>query len=141
MMAVTMYQVNLLLCLPLLTIQETNLFPSSGTGDGMFTSSADLQGLLYTESELVNKLNEYVQEETERIESLKKLVKEYEALRDNAFESGEKFVGNPLNSFLLIKKLTSDWKTVQNLIQNSVGEKFVANLPKIILRDKLQKLY
>ena len=102
-MPVTMYQVNLLLCLPLLTIQETT-FPSSGTGDGMFTSSADLQGLLYTESELVNKLNEYVQEETERIESLKKLVKEYEALRDNAFESGEKFVGNPSQTIVYNKK-------------------------------------
>jgi len=126
--AVTIYQVNLLLSLPLLTFQEENIFPSAGGGDGMFTSSADLQGLLTTEAELVNKLNEYVQEETQRIESLKKFVKDYEALRDNAFESEEKFVGNPLNSFLLIKKLTSDWKTVQNLIQNSVGEKFVANL-------------
>merc|ERR1711892_90233 len=126
--AVTLRHTALLLCLPILTHQEANLFPSTGSGDGMFTSSADLQGLLFTESELVNKLNEYVQEETERIGNLKKLIKQYEALRDNAFESGEKFVGNPLNSFLLIKKLTSDWKTLQSLIQNSVGEKFVANL-------------
>jgi len=126
--AVKMYQVNILLCLPLISLQETNLFPSTGSGDGMYTSSADLQGLLFTESELVNKLNEYIQEEQDRIENLKKLIREYEALRDNANQSEEKFVGNPLNSFLLIKKLTSDWKTVQNLIQNSVGEKFVANL-------------
>ncbi len=34
-----------------------------------------------------------------------------EALRDE-----EKFVGNPLNSFLLIKRMTSDWKNVQEVI-------------------------
>ena len=79
------YQVNLLICLPMLSLQEdTNLLPSTGGGDGMFTSSADLQGLLYTESQLVNQLNSYVQAETERIENLKKLIKDYEVLRDNA---------------------------------------------------------
>ena len=102
----------LLLLLPLIASQEE---------DGMFTSSTDLNMLLDTEAELVDKLNTYVNEEEIRIEKLKKLVKNYQTMRDNAEEAGDKFVGNPLNSFLLIKKLTSDWKQVQGLIQNSVG--------------------
>lgn len=109
----------LLLLLPLVTRQEE---------DGMFTSNIDLQGLLETESELVNKLNEYVAEETARIEKLKKLVKNYETMRDDAQLAGPSYVGNPLNSFLLIKALTSDWKQVQGLIQSTVGERFVTNL-------------
>ena len=94
----------------------------------MFTSSEDLQKLLTTEAELVNRLNEYVLEETQRIEKLKEFVKDYEALRDNAFGKENKYVGNPLNSFLLIKKLTSDWKIVMDLIQDKVEEKFMAHL-------------
>jgi len=96
--------------------------------DGMFTSTTDLQHLLNTESELVNKLNEYVAEETERIDKLKRLVADYQTMRDEAEKAGESFVGNPLNSFLLIKKLTSDWKQVQGLIQSAGGEQFVTNL-------------
>jgi prolyl 4-hydroxylase len=96
--------------------------------DGMFTSTTDLQGLLDTESELVNKLNQYLEEETVRIEKLKKLVKHYQTMRDEAEAAGESFVGNPLNSFLLIKKLTSDWKEVRSLIQASSGDHLVGNL-------------
>lgn len=109
----------LLLLLPLIASQEE---------DGMFTSSTDLNMLLDTEAELVDKLNTYVAEEEIRIEKLKKLVKNYQTMRDNAEEAGDKFVGNPLNSFLLIKKLTSDWKQVQGLIQNSVGKDLFGNL-------------
>merc|ERR1719277_806166 len=118
-MAVKIFQI--LFCLPILS-------RSSETNEGMFTSSTDLQLLIETETELVTKLNEYITEESDRLEKLKKVIKQYENLRDKAVVSEEKFVGNPLNSFLLIKKLTSDWKQVQNLIQNSVGEKLVANL-------------
>jgi len=109
----------LLLLLPCLTSQDE---------DGLFTSSIDLQSLLDTESELVNKLNDYVTAETARIEKLKKMIKNYEEMRDSAVVLGENYVGNPLNSFLLIKKLTSDWKLVQSLIQTPVGEQFVTNL-------------
>ncbi len=31
----------------------------------------------------------------------------------------ERFVGNPLNSFLLIKRMTSDWKRVQEVLDGS----------------------
>lgn len=109
----------LLLLLPLLATQDE---------DGLFTSTTDLQGLLGTESELVNKLNDYVAEETARLEKLKKFIKTYEEMRDNAVAAGDSYVGNPLSSFLLIKKLTSDWKQVQSLIQSSVGDQLVANL-------------
>jgi hypothetical protein len=41
----------------------------------------------------------------------------------------EQYVGNPLNSFILIKKLTSDWKLVKELISStSTAEKFLSNL-------------
>ena len=118
-MAVKIFQV--LVCLPILS-------RSSETNEGMFTSSTDLQLLIETETELVTKLNEYITEESDRLEKLKKVIKQYENLRDNAVVSEEKFVGNPLNSFLLIKKLTSDWKQVQDMLDGSAGDKLFANL-------------
>jgi hypothetical protein len=41
----------------------------------------------------------------------------------------EQYVGNPLNSFILIKKLTSDWRLVKDLISStSTAERLIANL-------------
>ena len=122
-MAVKVYKsLQVLLWLPLVSHQ------SSDTNEGMFTSSADLQGLIQTETELVTRLQQYVAEEAARLARLRRLVTQYEQLRDTAATSGEKFVGNPLNSFLLIKKLTSDWKTLQTMLEGSAGERVVANL-------------
>lgn len=129
-MAVTVDKIlALALCLPLVSFQD------SETNEGMFTSSTDLQGLIVTETELVNKLHEYMEEEASRLEKLRKVIKQYERLRDEAVQGEEKFVGNPLNSFLLIKRLTSDWKTVQSMLDGGAGEKLFANLTE--QRDSL----
>ncbi len=55
-------------------------------------------------------------------------VAEYEQFGSRAADDQERFVGNPLNSFLLIKKMTSDWKEVKELIKQSPAEDFLANL-------------
>ena len=52
----------------------------------------------------------------------------YRKMRDTASHSREQFVGNPLNSFLLIKKLTSEWKELQGLIQGGPGERLLQNI-------------
>jgi len=121
-MAVKFYQIlNILSCLPLLSHQ------SSDSNDGLFTSSTDLQRLIVTETELVNKLNDYMQQETERLNRLRKSILHYETIRDRAARE-ENFVGNPLNSFRLIKSLTSDWKVLQTHLDSSAGETLLETL-------------
>jgi len=125
--------IKILLFLPLVTYQ------SSETNDGLFTSSTDLQNLVITQTELVTKLHKYLEEEASRLDKLQRVVKQYENLRDNAAQSGDKFVGNPLNSYLLIKRLTSDWKTLQGMLDGAAGEKLFTNLTE--QRDSLQLLW
>lgn len=48
-------------------------------------------------------------------------INEYEKIRTEAASDIERYVGNPLNSYLLIKRLTSDWKDVRELISAKVG--------------------
>lgn len=55
-------------------------------------------------------------------------VSDYEAIREQAEENEEKYVGNPLNSYLLIKKLTSDWKELKELIADSPAQNFLTNV-------------
>ena len=45
---------------------------------------------------------------------------EYKKIRTEAASDVERYVGNPLNSYLLIKRLTSDWKEVRELVSAKV---------------------
>ena len=47
-------------------------------------------------------------------------INEYEKIRAEAASDVERYVGNPLNSYLLIKRLTSDWKEVRELVSAKV---------------------
>jgi len=78
--------------------------------DGIFTSNVDLQRLLKTEAEIVRELHSYIKEEEIRIDKLKKYVREYDRHHSAALVDVEAYVSNPLNSYLLIKRLTTDWK-------------------------------
>ena len=86
---------------------------------GVFSSSADLVHLVNTEAELTDKLETLVLAEHQRLARLETVVADYKALRDSAKGSSELFVGNPLNSFKLIKKLTSEWEMLKDLIRGS----------------------
>merc|ERR1711953_859736 len=96
----------------------------------MFTSSTDLERLLSTEAELVKALKDYVQLEEDRIIKVKRYITDYEAIQNMANSNVEKYIGNPLNSYLLIKRLTSDWKEVKTLMTSNLfdPEKTLANL-------------
>ncbi len=96
--------------------------------DGMFTSSTDLERLLSTEAELVRALKDYVEQEEDRIAKLRRYIASYEDIKVRAETDVEKYIGNPLNSYLLIKKLTSDLKLVKDLMMPLPAEDLMTNL-------------
>lgn len=105
--------------LVLLAISSKIIVVSASTeADGMFTSSADLERLLSTEAELVRALKDYVQLEEDRLTKLKNVMTIYDKVSQEATSDVERYIGNPLNSFLLIKRLTSDWKELKHLIKD-----------------------
>lgn len=101
---------------------------STSENDGMFTSTTDLEHLLSTEAEVVNALQDYIRQEEDRLSKLRLHMLTYEAIREAAEMDVEKYVGNPLNSYLLIKKMTSDWKQVKELLSANQGLVFLTNL-------------
>merc|ERR1712038_169999 len=96
--------------------------------DGYFTSNIDLQKLLSTEEAIMFELEEYVRNEEKRIVKLKGYLNEYQKIRTEAASDVERYVGNPLNSYLLIKRLTSDWKEVKELVSVKTGEAVISHL-------------
>ena len=57
---------------------------------------------------------------------MEEVVGDYKSFRDStATQPSEEFVGNPINSFKLIKKLTSEWEMLQGLIRKSIKLQFI----------------
>ena len=66
--------------------------------------------------------------EEDRIIKVKQYIEAYEEVQNLAKNDVDKYIGNPLNSYLLIKRLTSDWKEVKNLMSSKVTEDSFANM-------------
>ncbi|KAL8191323.1 UNVERIFIED_CONTAM: Prolyl 4-hydroxylase subunit alpha-3 [Gekko kuhli] len=73
-----------------------------------FTSMLSIQQALATERELLRSLLMYLEDETSRIEDLRRFYRKIQALHQGA----EGTVANPLSAYTLIKRLQSDWLNV-----------------------------
>lgn len=47
---------------------------------------------------------------------------EYERERDEALVTGPVYFENPVNKYLLTKRLTTDWERLENILQYKEGE-------------------
>ncbi|XP_054711189.1 prolyl 4-hydroxylase subunit alpha-1-like isoform X2 [Uloborus diversus] len=96
----------------------------------LFTALVDLEKLLYTEGEIVRTLEKYLEFEEQRLEKVKWLSREYEKLHNVASKDVETFLSNPVNAYLLVKRLTADWKTAENLIDGSHSRAIIENITR-----------
>ncbi|GJQ82951.1 hypothetical protein Trydic_g5951 [Trypoxylus dichotomus] len=94
----------------------------------VFTALADLEELLQTENFLISTMKSYIASQEQKLSTLRKYFKEYTEQYDKASEDIQSYVANPVNAYLLVKKLTTDWKQVEDLITKNVGEDVVTNL-------------
>lgn len=52
----------------------------------------------------------------------------YSREHEEASRNIQQYLSNPINAYLLVKRLTTDWKRVEELITEDVGKAFVANI-------------
>lgn len=55
-------------------------------------------------------------------------VEDYAREHEEASQNIQQYLSNPINAYLLVKRLTTDWKRVEELITEDVGKAFVANI-------------
>lgn len=78
-----------------------------------------MERLLLTEQHIVDNLNRYIAFEEKRISSLRQLAHHYNQLNSVASKDTQSYLSNPVNAFLLVKRLTTDWKLVEYLTFNA----------------------
>nr|CAD2185390.1 unnamed protein product [Meloidogyne enterolobii] len=108
----------------------------------VFTAMVDIENLLLSEvSGTSQVIEQYIKSEQERLNKLREFAEEYaNALHDpngrSKFRGGqlvpgqldEEAVMNPVNAFLLIKRMTSDWKEIEKLMHYNMADQFIKNI-------------
>ncbi|XP_055380990.1 prolyl 4-hydroxylase subunit alpha-1-like [Condylostylus longicornis] len=93
----------------------------------VFTAMTDMEDLLDTELALIHNLEEYINMQEKRLEFLKLKVTEYQKEHNEATEDVATYLANPINAYLLTKRLTSDWSQIENLIQET-SDRLIKNI-------------
>lgn len=94
----------------------------------LFTALSDMEELLETEAVLINNLEAYVAAQENKLFYLRRRISEYQREHDEAARDISKYIANPINAYLLTKRLTSDWKIVEQVMSHDVSSEFLENV-------------
>lgn len=94
----------------------------------LFTALADMEEVFETESVLITNLDGYILAQERKIDFLKKKVMEYQREHAEASKDVSAYLLNPINAYLLTKRLTSDWKDIEQIMTMDVGSQFLNNI-------------
>ncbi|CAK1600873.1 unnamed protein product [Parnassius mnemosyne] len=98
----------------------------SWTRAELFTAISEVEPLLETHKKIIDDLDDYIQKEEKRLSILKKHLNIYRKEHDMAMEDIPNYLGNPINAFTLIKRLTTDLDFIEQSIK--VGTEYVKNI-------------
>jgi prolyl 4-hydroxylase len=95
----------------------------------VFTAMVDLENLLVSESDVTSTvIDSYITAERNRLNRLQKFADEYFSRNSESFDNEANYVSNPVNAYLLIKRLTSDWKYITHLMRSNTADYFIQNV-------------
>ncbi|XP_035461063.1 prolyl 4-hydroxylase subunit alpha-1b isoform X3 [Scophthalmus maximus] len=114
-----------LLCWCLLML---SCLPSLAAHNDFFTSIGQMTDLLYTEKDLVTSLKDYIKAEENKLEQVKRWADKLDSLTATAMQDPEGFLGHPVNAFKLMKRLNTEWSSLESLVLSDTTDGFISNL-------------
>ncbi|KPI92759.1 Prolyl 4-hydroxylase subunit alpha-2 [Papilio xuthus] len=98
----------------------------SWTSAELFTAISEVEPLLETHKRIIDDLDDYIQKEEKRLHVLKKHLNLYKKEHGMAMEDIPNYLGNPINAFTLIKRLTTDLDFIEKSIK--IGTEYIKNI-------------
>uniref|UniRef100_A0A8R1XPL3 procollagen-proline 4-dioxygenase n=1 Tax=Onchocerca volvulus TaxID=6282 RepID=A0A8R1XPL3_ONCVO len=96
----------------------------------VYSSLFSLKAIIGAERDIPVMINDYVEKELERLDYLKKFAQKVKEHDDIAIRDGERAIRHPINVFLLIKKMTTDWKEVVRSMQSNSADIVIRNVTR-----------
>lgn len=87
-----------------------------------------MEEVFETESVLITNLEGYILAHERKIDFLKQKIKEYQREHAEAAKDVSSYLLNPINAYLLTKRLTTDWRDIEQIMTMDVGSKFINNV-------------
>jgi prolyl 4-hydroxylase len=87
-----------------------------------------MEALLETENVLINNLEGYIEAQEHKLDYLRRKKSEYQTEHESAAKDVSAYLLNPINAYLLTKRLTTDWKDVEQVMTLDVGTQFIHNV-------------
>ena len=83
-----------------------------------FTQPEGIKKLFFTELKLVKSLRKYLKAEEEKLMNFKKFLRDYDEIEEKSKKNYKSVVDNPVDSYLLIKRFTTNWREMNTLIRS-----------------------
>lgn len=93
-----------------------------------FTSIGHMTDLIYAEKDLVQSLKEYILVEEAKLSKIKSWASKMEALTSKSAADPEGYLAHPVNAYKLVKRLNTEWSTLEDLVLQDSAAGFIANL-------------
>ncbi|GMS95984.1 hypothetical protein PENTCL1PPCAC_18159, partial [Pristionchus entomophagus] len=107
-------------------------------GADLFTAIADMTKMLGSEADISTEIDRYIESEHARLDRLKKFAEEYSTRNAEAADVGPEFVTNPINAYLLIKRLTSEWGEVEKIMKQNEAPLFLKNITQRRIENEIK---
>lgn len=95
----------------------------------VYTAISDMEHLLDTHKRIIDDLDHYIHKEEIRLDFLKTKVALYKEEHEKAMEDIPNYLGNPINAFTLIKRLTLDLDNIERVI--NTGTDYMKNVTAV----------
>lgn len=83
----------------------------------IFTALSHVERLVNIEMELTDTLEEYLIEQESRLNKLRSFFQDLKLAMDQAKHNREAYIGHPMNTYLMIKRLVNEWRSHVKAIQ------------------------
>ncbi|VDM94413.1 unnamed protein product, partial [Onchocerca ochengi] len=97
-----------------------------------YTSLTLLEKIIGTESDIPVMINGYVKKELERLDYLTKFVQEVREHGNKSIRDGEEVMRYPINSFLPIKGMITDWNKVLKVMRSNSADDVI----RMVIRQR-----
>ena len=87
------------------------------TNGNIYTAISHMEPLIDIEKRLLNLAREYLQKERRRLGEFKQFAESVESAMELSKDEPLKYLGNPVNSYLIIKRFTSGWRELTSRLE------------------------
>ncbi|XP_061396414.1 prolyl 4-hydroxylase subunit alpha-2-like [Musca vetustissima] len=105
------------------------------TNAEFYSSIHKMSHVMNFELRMLKNMQKFIGKNENKLDYLKERLAEYEREHNEAVETGTSYFENPVNKYLLTKRLTTDWDRLENILQYKEGKKTLKKIKNTMVNE------